>query len=132
MKSASLVSNRAWRRTAAIAAVTSSVLLGGANAASAVTATDPACPFTRTVCLWDGVNYTGNRMTAFAFNAQTGTCVDLQAHGWGAGRTESARNTGSRVARLYGTTDCSGAFVQIVPGGTYGSIDYASNSVYVY
>jgi hypothetical protein len=112
------------------------VLLAGAGAAvtgaAPAAAADPFCSFTRTVCLWDQTNYTGTRFTVQAADPAAGACVDLAAHGWGAGRTHSARNTGNQVARLYPTRNCTGSAYQLVPAGTYGSVDFGSNSIYVY
>ncbi|MEU7585771.1 peptidase inhibitor family I36 protein [Micromonospora sp. NPDC049230] len=102
----------------------------GASATGA--AADSTCTTTRTLCLWDGTSYTGERFTAQADDPSTGTCVNLAAHGWGSGRAESARNTANLPARLYTTTNCTGSYYQIMPAGSYGSISYNSNSVYVY
>ncbi len=90
------------------------------------------CSFARTVCLWSQPSYEGERFTVQATDATAGTCVNLAAHGWGSGRSKSARNTGNQVARLYSTQDCTGTAYQIVPGGTYSSIDFGSNSIFVY
>ncbi|MFI5843313.1 peptidase inhibitor family I36 protein [Catenuloplanes sp. NPDC051500] len=108
-------------------AVTGAVALPGtASAASA------DCSFTRTVCLWDGTDYTGARFTVQAIDPNTGTCVDLAAHGWGNGRAESGLNTGTRTAVLYTGTNCTGTAYQLVPQGGYGSISFGSNSIRVY
>jgi hypothetical protein len=108
---------------------------GGAGAAVASpvgAAADSTCSFVRTVCLWDQPSYAGNRFTVQALNPSTGTCVNLAAHGWGNGRSRSARNTGNQIARLYTTQNCTGTFYQLIPQGGYGSISFASNSIYVY
>ena len=105
------------------------VAVAGAGPAAAA---DPYCSFTRTVCLWDQTGYAGTRFTVQAANPAVGTCVDLAGHGWGAGRAHSARNTGNQVARLYQAQNCTGSSYSLVPGGTYGSIDFGSNSIYVY
>ncbi|WP_405431247.1 peptidase inhibitor family I36 protein [Micromonospora sp. NBC_00617] len=102
------------------------------NASATGAAADSTCASTRTLCLWDGTNYTGERFTAQAADPTIGTCVSLAAHGWGNGRAESARNTANQPARLYTSTNCTGSYYQIMPAGSYGSISYNSNSVYVY
>lgn len=127
---------RSRRDVARWGATALTVLLAGAGAAvtgaTPAAAADPLCSFTRTVCLWDQPSYTGTRFTVQATDPAVGACVDLAAHGWGAGRAHSGRNTGNQVARLYSTRDCTGSAYQIAPGGTYGSIDFGSNSIYVY
>lgn len=122
--------NRILSLALTAAAVTGAVALPGI--ASAAPAAAPDCSFTRTVCLWDGTDYTGTRFTVQALNPTTGTCVDLAAHGWGNGRAESGVNTGSRTAVLYSGTDCTGTAYQLVPQGGYGSISFGSNSIRVY
>jgi hypothetical protein len=67
-----------------------------------------------------------------AVDPVAGACVSLAQHHWGDGRAKSARNTGSQVARLYTTDDCTGTAYQIVPGGTYSTINFSSKSIYVY
>ena len=120
------------RTTVALATLVSTAVLGGAAPASAATAADSTCTFTRTLCLWEGTNYSGARFTVSALNPSTGTCVDLAAHGWPNGRAHSGKNTGTQAARLYTTTNCTGSYYQIIPQGGYSSINFASNSVYVY
>lgn len=107
-------------------------LVAAAPGSATAAAADSTCTFTRTLCLWDGTSFTGTRFTVQAANPATGTCVDLAAHGWGNGRAKSAKNTANQVARLYTSTTCTGSAYQIIPGGTYTSISFASNSVYVY
>jgi hypothetical protein len=127
---------RSRRHVARWGAAALTALLAGAGAAVAgagpAAAADPYCPFTRTVCLWDQTDYAGTRFPVQASNPNTGTCVNLAAHGWGAGRAHSGRNTGSQVARLYSTQNCTGSSYQVMPGGTYGSIAFGSSSIYVY
>ncbi|MGW5555963.1 peptidase inhibitor family I36 protein [Micromonospora sp. NPDC003944] len=103
------------------------------RASAPSTAADSSCPFTRTLCLWDGANFTGTRFTVQA-HTSSGTCVNLAAHGWGNGRAKSARNTSTQAATLRSTTACGGNTVTILPQpyGPYGAINIASNSVYVY
>ena len=127
--------------TVLMSASLAAVFVGGATAAAAAPTAGSAagsavaqgtCPFTRTLCLWDGTNFTGTRFTVSAWNPSVGTCVDLAAHGWPNGRAKSAINTGSQTARLYTTTNCTGTAFQIFPRGPYPSINFSSNSVYVF
>ena len=110
---------------------TAGAATAGAGPAAAAPA-DFSCTSVQAVCLWDQAGYSGTRFTVQASKPASGTCVDLAAHGWGAGLGKSARNTGSQKARLYGTQNCTGSWYMIVPGGSYESIDFASNSIYVY
>ncbi|MEU4792126.1 peptidase inhibitor family I36 protein [Micromonospora tulbaghiae] len=118
---------------------TSALVLAAPGAASATprasapAAADSTCPFTRTLCLWEGANFTGARFTLQA-PTSAGTCVNLAAHGWGNGRAKSARNTTTQAATLGSTVACGGSTFTILPQpyGPYGSINLASNSVYVY
>lgn len=116
------------RHLLALAAVAVGVvaLPGTASAAA------PSCSFTRTVCLWDAAEYTGNRFTVQSLNPDVAACVDLAAHGWGNGRAKSGTNTGTRTAVLYSGTNCTGSSYQLVPQGGYGTISFASNSILVY
>ncbi|MEV8504567.1 peptidase inhibitor family I36 protein [Actinoplanes sp. NPDC051475] len=122
-----------WR-----AALLLSVVLGVAASTSTASAADAAvgaeetCGFTRTVCLWENSGYKGARFTVQASNPDAGTCVDLTSHGWGSGRPESARNTGNRTATLYANSDCTGTSYLIPPGSSHSSIQFGSNSVFVY
>ena len=117
------------------AVTTLSVLLGVVGAAgvpAAASAAAPDCNLTRTLCLWENPDFAGARFTAQAANASTGTCVDLAAHGWGAGRAESALNTANRPAVLYANSNCTGNSYQLMPFGSYSPVTFGSNSVYVY
>ncbi|TDC42026.1 peptidase inhibitor family I36 protein [Micromonospora sp. KC213] len=126
------------RRSLAVGALSAAALVaaaggsGAAAASSAVRAADSSCGFVRTLCVWDQEAYQGNRFTAQAVNPTTGTCVDLAAHGWGNGRVKSARNTANQPARLYANQNCTGASYTIMPSGSYSSITFVSQSVYVY
>jgi len=111
--------------------MTSTAVVAGLAGAGPAAAADPTCPFTRTVCLWDGANYTGTRFTAQSLSPSTPVCVDLAAHGWGNGRAKAARNTGNQVAVLYSGTTCTGSSYQLIPQGGYGSITFGSNSILV-
>ncbi|WP_165945678.1 peptidase inhibitor family I36 protein [Micromonospora sp. KC606] len=118
----------------ALSAVALVVTAGASGTAASGTAraADSSCGFVRTLCAWDQEAYQGNRFTVQALNPSTGTCVDLAAHGWGGGRVKSARNTASQPARLYANQNCTGSSYTIMPSGSYSSINFASQSVYVY
>ncbi|MGI5212750.1 peptidase inhibitor family I36 protein [Plantactinospora sp. CA-290183] len=73
------------------------------------------CPFTNTLCLFSGTNYTGERFTARSPVAP-GVCVSLVDHGWG-DRARSAINTSSTSASMFMNDDCVGGPYQI-PAGT--------------
>ncbi|GIJ78800.1 Peptidase inhibitor family I36 [Micromonospora phaseoli] len=119
---------------AGISALLLSVTASGVNAAAPAPALEinNTCSFSRTLCLWDSANFTGQRFTVQAIDPSVGACVNLAASGWGSGRAKSARNTASQPARLYTTTDCTGTPYAIMPGGAYGSISFNSNSVFVH
>ncbi|WP_243704993.1 peptidase inhibitor family I36 protein [Micromonospora sp. KC723] len=120
----------------ALSAVALVATVGASGAAAAPSGTagvaDSSCGFVRTLCAWDQEAYQGNRFTAQARNPSTGACVDLAAHGWGGGRVKSARNTANQPARLYTNQNCTGSSYTIMPSGSYSSIDFPSQSVYVY
>lgn len=100
-------------------------ILAGVAAATAVTATAvPAeaaprsaqsCAFSRTLCLYEGENFTGARFTVSSL-VPGGTCVSLVDHGWG-GRAHSAVNTHARSAAMFMNDDCVGGPYQ-VPGNS--------------
>lgn len=124
------MSTRTLSASAIAATVVAGLMVTGSSAAAApATGT---CTTARTVCLWAQTGHQGERFTVQANNPTTGTCVSLAAHGWGDGRAVSARNTGNQVAWLYLTTDCTGTPYQLIPQGTYGTISFASNSMYVH
>jgi len=113
---------------AAAAAATTLALLPTAPAAAAP---PPACPFTDTLCLFEGTNFTGARFNVRAI-VPNGTCVDLVSHGWGDGRAHSAINTNSRAAQLHPVYSCYG-YPLLVPGNSsLPSIDFTASSVYVF
>jgi hypothetical protein len=97
---------------------------GGAGAVVSVEAGVSAgeCPFTNTLCLFDGTGYSGARFAVSSL-VPGGTCVSLVDHGWG-GRARSALNTHSTSAALFVNDDCIGGPFQ-VPGGS-GVPDFGS------
>jgi hypothetical protein len=119
-----------WGVTALVTLLTGGgAVLAGAGPAAAA---DPTCTPTRTVCLWDQTDFAGTRFTVQANDPVAGTCVNLVSHGWGSGRTRSAKNTGTQVARLYQSQSCTGDWYQLIPGGNYTPVNFASNSIYVF
>ena len=86
-----------------------------AAAAPTQNTTDEPCPFTATLCLFEGENYTGERFTVSSL-VEPGTCVSLVDHGW-AGRVNSAINTDPDAAALFANDDCIGGPYQI-PGNS--------------
>lgn len=100
--------------TTALSAV---VLFGTAAPAFAGPAVETAggdCSFTNTVCLFEGENYTGERLTLSSRPPGSGTCVSLVDHGWG-DRARSALNTNSTSAAMFMNDDCLGDPYQIPP-----------------
>ncbi|MFF0823937.1 peptidase inhibitor family I36 protein [Micromonospora haikouensis] len=87
----------------------------GAVSAPATASPDPvarstpavdACPFPNTLCLFEGTNFTGERLTLSSL-VSPGTCVSLVDAGWG-DRARSAINTNSRSAAMFMNDDCAG------------------------
>ncbi|MFG3007470.1 peptidase inhibitor family I36 protein [Streptomyces calvus] len=101
-----------------------------AHAHSADSADDPAtaCPFSRTLCLFDSTGYTGARFAVQSRSPSETVCVDLVAHGWG-DRARSAVNTGTRAAHLYSSSDCTGTPVTVT--GAASSLPLQGGSVRV-
>jgi hypothetical protein len=87
------------------------VVPGAAHAASAA----GDCPFSETLCLFEGENFTGDRFTVSSLVPE-GTCVSLVDHGWG-DRAHSAINTHSNSAAMFMNDDCVGGPFQ-VPGNS--------------
>ena len=115
-------------KAAAVAiALAATVVLG---VATPVRAAPAQCPFTNTLCLFDGVGYTGERLT-LSSPVSNGVCVSLVSHGWG-GRARSALNTSSSSAALFANDGCLGGPFQ-VPAGS-GVADFGAfrpNSAWV-
>ncbi|WP_205326449.1 peptidase inhibitor family I36 protein [Glycomyces sp. YM15] len=106
------------RTPALLLALTATALLTTANPATAsppdTTSTDD-CNLTNTLCLYEGPDFTGERLTVSSL-VQPGTCVSLVDHGW-AGRVNSAINTHTSSAALFANDDCIGGPYQ-VPGNS--------------
>ncbi|THV29527.1 peptidase inhibitor family I36 protein [Glycomyces paridis] len=104
------------RRKFILPALAASAMLAIATPAAAApadTAADEPCPFTDTLCLFEGENFTGERFNVRALN--DGTCVSLVDHGWD-GRVDSAINTNTVTAALFANDDCLGGPYQVPTG----------------
>jgi hypothetical protein len=111
----------AVRAVIAVAALATSLIAtaGPASAAGAdvdanAVASQGDCPFTDTLCLFEGENFTGERFALTATDP-AGSCVGLADHGWD-NRARSAINTSSDSAALFANEDCTGGPYE-VPGG---------------
>ncbi|MFI6987506.1 peptidase inhibitor family I36 protein [Nonomuraea wenchangensis] len=101
----------------AVAAALVGLTPATASATTAAT-TDELCPFTDTLCLFDGEDYTGTRLNVAPMGSDA-VCVDLVEHGWGGGRAKSAINTSTRTANMFQySTDCTGYGAPIHTGRT--------------
>ncbi|MDA1360117.1 peptidase inhibitor family I36 protein [Glycomyces luteolus] len=106
------------RTPAVLLALTATALLATASPAAASTSDTTStgdCPFTETLCLFEGPGFTGERFTVSSL-VEPGTCVSLVDHGW-AGRVNSAINTHTSSAALFANDDCVGGPYQ-VPGSS--------------
>ncbi|MET0403654.1 MAG: peptidase inhibitor family I36 protein, partial [Cystobacter sp.] len=98
----------------------------------AVAQSNNLCPFSRTLCLFEGEDFTGKRFTVQALHPQNGgVCVSLVEHGW-EGRAYSAINTASGYAYYYDNEECSG-YPELIPGnGSLSSLSFTPKSVFVF
>jgi hypothetical protein len=110
--------------------------LAGVAAAALIGLTVPApaqsaspCPFTGTLCLFEGTGYTGAVFTASSL-VPGGTCVSLVAHGWG-DRAHSVINTHTKSAALFLNDNCVGGPYQVPPGTGISSLPFTPDSVWV-
>lgn len=78
--------------------------------ASPVSASGSSCP-SRSLCLYEGTNFTGDVFTVTSFNP-SGACVSLVDHGWG-DRAHSAINTHNASAAMFMNDDCVGGPYQV-------------------
>ena len=113
---------------AATVAAATLALLPGAPASAAP---PPECPFTDTLCLFEGTNFTGARFNVKALVAN-GTCVDLVSHGWGGTRAHSAINTNSHAAQLHPVFSCYGYPLTVPGNSSLPSINFNASSAYVF
>ncbi|MCX2926652.1 peptidase inhibitor family I36 protein [Streptomyces sp. NEAU-W12] len=106
------------------------LLWAAPGVAHADTEEDPgtACPFSRTLCLFDGADYSGDRFTVQSLDPSASVCVDLVEHGWG-DRARSAVNTATQPASLYPNPDCTGRGVSVT--GAAPSLPFQPQSVRV-
>lgn len=124
-----------FRKPATALALTAAALLAmaapaAAAAPSAAAAPPPECPFTETLCLFEGENFTGARFTVSSL-VEPGTCVSLVDHGWGGGRANSAINTHTANAALFAYDDCMGG-PYLVPGeGSIPDLGLEPQSVWI-
>ncbi|WND32847.1 peptidase inhibitor family I36 protein (plasmid) [Streptomyces sp. BB1-1-1] len=88
-----------------------------------------ACPFNRTLCLFEGADYSGERFTVQSLDPSASVCVDLVEHGWG-NRARSAVNTAARTAALFPNPDCTGRAVGVTDATP--SLPFQPQSVQVY
>lgn len=98
---------------------------GPARAAAA-----PDCPFIDTVCLFEGENYTGARLTVSPWPPGSGVCISLVDHGWG-DRARSAYNTNRKSAAMFMNDDCIGGPNQLSPGGRPSFGGFTPESIWV-
>lgn len=105
-----------WSRSVLlVGSLSMAALLAAAAPGAARPASAGDCPFSDTVCLFEGANYTGERFAVSSLDP-SGTCVSLVDHGWG-DRAHSALNTNSTSAAMFMNDDCVGDPFQI-PGNT--------------
>ncbi|KAF4408212.1 MULTISPECIES: peptidase inhibitor family I36 protein [Streptomyces] len=118
-------------RTLSFLSLAGLALAAGATPAVADTASAEAdaCPFTDTLCLFEGTDYTGERFNVRSMVPGQAVCVDLVSHNY-AGRAHSGINTNSRTAVLYSGQDCTGTGYPI--SGSVPSFNFAAQSVRVY
>lgn len=104
------------RTSAVVLAFAAAALLATASpAAAAPTDSAEDCTSAKTLCLYEGANFTGERFTVSALDS--GTCVSLVDHGWD-GRVNSAINTHTASAALFAGDDCSGGPYQVPGSGS--------------
>lgn len=107
---------RSWSALGIVAVAAASLFATATPGVAAPAATLAGdCPFTNTLCLFSGANFTGDRFTVSSL-VPGGTCVSLVDHGWG-DRARSAINTHSSSAAMFLNDDCVGGPYQ-VPGSS--------------
>ncbi len=125
---------RPLRVAVPLAASIGLLLSTGSGTAQADTTADPAtaCPFSRTLCLFDQPDYNGARFTAQSLNPPTGVCVDLVEHGWGGTRARSAVNNAPQTPVLFAGSDCTGSPLPLSGNGLNASFTFDAKSVIVH
>lgn len=106
--------------------VASATLLQPTGVSAAVSS---PCPWSNTLCLFEGENYTGAVFNVRALNPRVGTCVNLPEHGW-EGRAHSAINTNSATAAMFLNENCVGGPAPVQ--GSIPSLGFTPKSVWVY
>jgi len=89
------------------------------------------CPFTGTLCLFERPNFDGERFTVQALDPDSGACIDLPQHGWGA-RARSAANTNDRGATILPNADCTGHPIGIAAGALEPTLPLQPNAAFVF
>jgi hypothetical protein len=98
-----------------------------------VLAIEPAslCPDSDMLCLFEGPSFVGERIELAAVGGDDGTCLDLEAQGWG-GRAHSAVNTRSGSVTLMTSVDCSGERVEIAAGAMEPTLPFSPAAALVF
>jgi hypothetical protein len=89
------------------------------------------CPFSGSLCLFDGANFSGERFTVQASDHEQGACIDLVEHGWG-GRARSAVNLNSKSASLLPNADCTGHPIGIAPDAAEPTLPLLPDGAFVF
>jgi hypothetical protein len=112
------------------AALIASAVAVAVTPSAAAAALPVNCPFSNTLCLFDGTNFTGATFNVSAWNP-AGACVNLSSHGWGS-RARSGINTHRMEARLYTSTDCTGVSATVRGNSSLPTLPTrTANSVFV-
>lgn len=106
-----------------------SLLLAPAGAAAQDS--DSPCPFSGVLCLFEGVDYTGEVWNVRSLTPGVGVCVNLPEHGW-EDRAYSAMNTSSYYASLFLNEDCVGRPYPVEPYSGQSPLPFQPKSVWVY
>lgn len=91
------------------ASLVTAASLATAGPAAATEASD--CSFVKTVCLYSGENFTGERITLSSLES-SGTCVNLAESGWNI-EANSVVNTHSSSAAMFSNLNCVGGPYQL-------------------
>lgn len=104
-------SRRATRLLPGILLAASIAAAGSLVTAGPAAAEAGDCSFVKTVCLYSGENFTGERITLSSLQP-SGTCVNLAESGW-ALEVNSVINTHSSSASMFSNADCVGGPYQV-------------------
>lgn len=120
---------RRKRYLSTLTVAASMVTLVGLAAAPA-SASAAGCEFSKTLCLYSGENFTGERI-ALSSLVPGGTCINLAESGWVV-PARSAINTHSASAALFANEDCTGGPNQVSGSSSRASLgDFVTLSVWV-